>query len=220
MLLLGLVSFAGAAKPPEPRTPSPADKPTGILLMQSMGSAGPGDLAPAIKELDVQQAQWKYIGDVNQLIHMSTGPHQVGIVYSAGLNVFAAVKMVNADPAEEHVATAEISKDRITIVPFVIETSTGGFKWTLRLDGPHVVIPSRYTEGAVDEFIAILEDETLRGIPARHLGMVFREMLILSDARSIPALQAVAANPRYEYWKSTALGTIRQIERQNRRKKR
>jgi hypothetical protein len=128
--------------------------------------------------------------------------------------------MVNADPAEEHVTTVEIAKDRITIVPFVIETSAGGFKWALRLDGPHVVIPSRYAEGAVEEFIAILEDESLRGIPARHLGMVFREILVLSDARAIPALQAVAADPRYESWKSTALGTIKLIERQNRRRKR
>lgn len=38
-------------------------------------------------------------------------------MYSTGLNIFAAVKMVKAYPDEERVATAEISKDHITIVP-------------------------------------------------------------------------------------------------------
>lgn len=217
-LSLSLIGPAYAAEKQGPLIPSPADQPSGLLLMRTVGPSGPGDLQPSIKQFDSKQAQWKHVGDADELVRLETGQHRVGIVYSAGLNIFAAVKMVKADPREEHITTVEISKDRITIVPFVIETSAGGFKWVLTLKEPHVVIPSRYTEGAVDELVAILEDETLRGISPDHLGMLMRELRFLGDPRSIPALQRIAANANYAFWQTTALTTIKEIEKQNRRK--
>lgn len=219
MLSLCMIGASHAAKKDPPIAASPADQPTGFLLMQTIGRGGPGQLPAAIKRFDDQQVEWLHIGDGNELIRLKAGPHRVGMIYSAGANLFAVGKLVGGAPLEEHTTTIEISKDRITIVPHSFETGAGGFKWKLTLNETHVVIPSRHLDTAVEEFVQIFEDDSLRGIPSEHLGMIIREAVARSDPRVIPGLQKIAANPVYEKWRTTAKYAARDIGRQTQRKK-